>query len=74
VYPLLDTVRNIKKEQWLQMWNRLKAIAHHFEYQYPPKKDDAVDMIFKQVQRKLPPIKLAVHRSQRLKIADWWQH
>lgn len=71
---VLDTVRNIKKEQWLQMWNRLKAIAHHFEYQYPPKKDDAVDMIFKQVQRKLPPIKLAVHRSQRLKIADWWQH
>lgn len=71
---VLNTVRNIKKERWLQMWNKLKAITHHFEYQHPPKKDDAVDMIFKQVQRKLPPVKLAVHRSQRLKITDWWQH
>ncbi|KAK4486072.1 hypothetical protein RD792_008738 [Penstemon davidsonii] len=41
-------------------------------YMYPPKKDDAVNMIWRQVRQKVPEIKLAVHRSRRLKIPDWW--
>jgi hypothetical protein len=55
------------------MWNRLKEVSHHFQYQHPPKKDDTVNMIWKQVQHKVPAVKLAMHRNQRLKIADWWQ-
>lgn len=53
------------------MWTKLKAVSHHFEFQHPAKKDDAVNMIFKQVQRKLPSMKLAAHRSERLQIEDW---
>lgn len=70
---MLETLRSFKRERWIEMWKKLKAVSHHFEYQHPPKKDDAVNMIWKQVQRKLPASKLATHRSQRLKIADWWR-
>lgn len=68
---LLGTLRSINEERWLQMWEKLKAIAHHFEYQYPAKQDDAVNMIFKQVHRKVSTLKLSVHRSERLRVADW---
>ncbi|KAG0576024.1 hypothetical protein M758_5G048200 [Ceratodon purpureus] len=68
---LLGTLRGMKRERWLQMWEKLKAISHHFEYQHPSKKDDAVNMIFKQVQRKVPALKLGIHRSKRLRIEDW---
>jgi hypothetical protein len=68
---LLGTLRSIEKERWLQMWKILKAISHHFEYQNPSKQDDAVNMIFKQVQRKVPALNLAIHRSERLRVADW---
>lgn len=68
---LLRTLRSITRERWLRMWNALKTVSHHFEYQHPPKKDDAVNMIFKQVQHKVPALKLAIHRSPRLRIPDW---
>lgn len=70
---LLGTLRSITRERWLQMWNKLKAISHHFEYQNPSKEDDAVNLIFKQVQRKLPGVSLDIHRSKRLRIPDWWR-
>ena len=70
---LLGTLRSMERERWTQMWNRLKAISHHFEYQHPSKKDDAVNMIFKQVQRKVPAVKLAMHRSKRLVVPDWYE-
>lgn len=68
---LLRTLRSITRERWLRMWNALKTVSHHFEYQHPPKKGDAVNMIFKQVQHKVPALKLAIHRSQRIRIPDW---
>jgi hypothetical protein len=70
---LVNYLRNIEEGHWLRMWNRLKEVSHHFQYQHPPKRDDAVNMIWKQVQHKLPAVKLAMHRNQRLKIADWWR-
>lgn len=70
---LLTQLRSVEQEQWLKMFHRLKEISLHFEFQHPTKKDDAVNMIWKQLQRKVPGIKLAVHRKQRLKIADWWR-
>ncbi|KAL2631386.1 hypothetical protein R1flu_016072 [Riccia fluitans] len=69
---LLSQLSNISQVQWLKMWRRLKQVSHHFEYQFPSKRDDAVNMIWKQLQRKVPTIKLKIHRKQRLKIADWW--
>lgn len=70
---IVDHLRKLPKERWLQMWKQLKAISHHFEFQYPPKKEDAVDMLWRQVRYKVPGEKLAVHRSRRLKIPDWWR-
>ncbi|KAL5993573.1 hypothetical protein ACLOJK_014498 [Asimina triloba] len=56
----------------VEMWKQLKNISHHYEFQYPPKRDDAVNMLWKQVRHKLPAAKLSVHRNRRLKIPDWW--
>lgn len=69
---MLNFLESFPKERWLVMWRKLKLVAHHYEYQYPIKKDDAVSMIWKQAQRKLPSVRLAIHRSKRLKIPDWW--
>ncbi|EEF49785.1 probable arabinosyltransferase ARAD1 isoform X1 [Ricinus communis] len=70
---MVDQLRQLPKERWLEMWRKLKSISHHFEFQYPPEKEDAVDMLWREVKHKLPGAQLAVHRSRRLKIQDWWQ-
>lgn len=70
---MLDQLRNVSKARWLEMWVYLKNITHHFEYQYPPKKGDAVNMIWRQVKHKVPATKLDVHRNRRLKVPDWWR-
>ncbi|XP_010926706.1 probable arabinosyltransferase ARAD1 [Elaeis guineensis] len=69
---MVNQLRQFPKETWTQMWRRLKSIAHHYEFQHPTKRDDAVNMIWRQVRHKLPAVNLAVHRSRRLKISDWW--
>ncbi|XP_042500752.1 probable arabinosyltransferase ARAD1 [Macadamia integrifolia] len=69
---MVQQLRQIPKERWMKMWERLKNISYHYEFQYPPKKEDAVNMLWRQVSRKLPGLKLAQHRSRRLKIPDWW--
>ncbi|KAL2253749.1 probable arabinosyltransferase ARAD1 [Sesamum indicum] len=70
---LVSLLRGFPKEKWVKMWERIKSISHHFEFQYPPKNEDAVNMIWRQVRQKVPAVKLAVHRSRRLKIPDWWR-
>ncbi|KAK9276581.1 hypothetical protein L1049_006116 [Liquidambar formosana] len=69
---MVEQLRNIPKERWVKMWRRLKSVSHHYEFQNPPKKEDAVNMLWRQVKHKLPGAKLAVHRDRRLKIPDWW--
>lgn len=69
---MLSFLERFPKKRWLKMWQKLKLVSHHFEYQYPVKKDDAVSMIWKQARRKLPSVHLAIHRAKRLKIRDWW--
>ncbi|KAG9446159.1 hypothetical protein H6P81_012287 [Aristolochia fimbriata] len=70
---MVNKLREIPKERWLDMWRKLKNISHHYEFQYPPKKEDAVNMLWRQVRHKLPAVKLAAHRRRRLKIPDWWK-
>lgn len=70
---LVNQLRQFPKDRWVKMWKRLKNISRHYEFQYPPKKEDAVNMLWRQVKRKLPGVKLAVHRSRRLKVPDWWR-
>uniref|UniRef100_A0A0V0IA40 Putative glycosyltransferase-like n=1 Tax=Solanum chacoense TaxID=4108 RepID=A0A0V0IA40_SOLCH len=70
---MLDQLRSVSKARWVEMWGYLKKISHHFEYQYPPKKGDAVNMIWREVKHKLPATQLDVHRNRRLKVPDWWR-
>jgi hypothetical protein len=62
---LMGLIRGVSKEKWTSMWKRLKEVDKHYEYQYPSKKDDAVQMIWQALARKVPVIGLKVHRSSR---------
>ncbi|KAI9080902.1 hypothetical protein K1719_037211 [Acacia pycnantha] len=70
---MVDQLRKFPKEKWVEMWRKLKNISHHYEFQYPPKREDAVNMLWRQIKHKLPEVQLSTHRSRRLKIPDWWQ-
>lgn len=70
---MIDQLHKFPKEKWTEMWRQLKNISHHYEFQYPPKREDAVDMLWRQVKHKLPGVRLSVHRSRRLKIPGWWR-
>ncbi|KAK7246988.1 hypothetical protein RIF29_41862 [Crotalaria pallida] len=69
---MINQLRNFPKERWTEMWRQLKNVSHHYEFQYPPKREDSVNMLWRQIKHKLPEIRLSVHRSRRLKIPDWW--
>ncbi|KAL6009730.1 hypothetical protein ACLOJK_000159 [Asimina triloba] len=67
---LIAMIRSIGEAEWTQMWDRIKQIQHHFEFQYPSKKDDAVDMIWQAVARKVSAVRLKVHRARRFALSD----
>ncbi|CAL9755493.1 unnamed protein product [Musa acuminata subsp. burmannicoides] len=62
---LIKLIRGVSREDWTRMWQRLKEVEGFFEFQYPSKKNDAVQMIWQAVARKVPAIRLKVHRSRR---------
>ncbi|OEL22411.1 putative arabinosyltransferase ARAD1 [Dichanthelium oligosanthes] len=62
---LMNLIRGIRREEWTLMWNRLKEVEKHFEYQYPSQTDDAVQMIWKTIARKVPSIRLKINRLRR---------
>uniref|UniRef100_M1B3T9 Exostosin family n=1 Tax=Solanum tuberosum TaxID=4113 RepID=M1B3T9_SOLTU len=62
---LLNFLRGIKEDQWIKMWKRLREFTKHFEYQYPSQPNDAVDMIWQAIARKLSYIQLKAHRHNR---------
>ncbi|XP_074316398.1 putative arabinosyltransferase ARAD1 [Silene latifolia] len=61
---LLNLLRGIQKDEWTKMWERLKEVAHHFEYQYPSKPGDAVDMIWQALARKQSAVNM--NRTERV--------
>lgn len=67
---LLNLLRGIKREKWTEMWEKLKEIAPHFEYQYPSRPGDATDMIWKAVSRKVSPLHYKAHRKNRYKMSQ----
>ncbi|KAL6640507.1 hypothetical protein ACP70R_021630 [Stipagrostis hirtigluma subsp. patula] len=67
---LMRLISGISKQQWTRMWKRLKEVDKHFEYQYPSQKDDAVQMIWQTLARRVPTIRLKVHRSSRFSRSD----
>lgn len=62
---LLNLLHSIKREEWTKMWERLKEITHHFEYQYPSQPGDAVNMIWQEVARKISSKQFNSHRKNR---------
>ncbi|KAF8706416.1 hypothetical protein HU200_030684 [Digitaria exilis] len=67
---VMKLISGVSKEQWTSMWNRLKEVDKHFEYQYPSQKADAVQMIWQALARRVPAIHLKVHRSSRFSRSD----
>ncbi|KAM3293223.1 hypothetical protein ACQJBY_036663 [Aegilops geniculata] len=62
---LMRLIKGINKHRWARMWKRLKEVDKHFEYQFPSHKDDAVQMIWQALARKVPSIRLKAHRFRR---------
>lgn len=62
---LMKLIRGVTKHRWTRMWKRLKEVDKHFEYQFPSRKDDAVQMIWQALARKVPSIRLKAHRFRR---------
>ncbi|GAB2295855.1 hypothetical protein Dimus_030006 [Dionaea muscipula] len=70
---LINLIRGIGRDDWTRMWNRLKQVEKYFEFQYPSKEDDAVQMIWSAVARKVPTIKFKLHRSGRFTDGTSWK-
>lgn len=62
---LMNLIRSIKKDEWTRMWQKLKEVENFYEFQYPSKEGDAVQMIWQAVARKVPAIRLKLHKSSR---------
>lgn len=62
---LINFIRSIGKDEWTRMWNKLKEVQSFFEFQFPSKEGDAVQMIWQAVSRKTPFMKLKTNRSRR---------
>ncbi|GFP82060.1 probable arabinosyltransferase arad1 [Phtheirospermum japonicum] len=62
---LINFIRNISKDEWTRMWRRLKEVERFFEYRYPSEENDAVQMIWQAILRKVPGIKRKIHRADR---------
>ncbi|CAL5006034.1 unnamed protein product [Urochloa decumbens] len=62
---LLRLLRGISRDEWTVMWGRLKEVARHFEYQYPSRRGDAVQMVWGAVARKMHSVKLQLHKRGR---------
>ncbi|KAL5179216.1 putative arabinosyltransferase ARAD1 [Glycine soja] len=62
---LINFIRGIAKEEWTRMWNKLKEVEHFFEFHFPSKENDAVQMIWQAVARKVPAMRLKLNRFER---------
>lgn len=62
---VVNLVRNITKDEWTRKWQRLKEIEKFYEYQYPSKEGDAVQMIWQAIARKVPSVRLKINRARR---------
>ncbi|XP_062113739.1 probable arabinosyltransferase ARAD1 isoform X2 [Humulus lupulus] len=62
---LINLVQSIGKEEWTRMWNKLKEVESFYEFQFPSQEGDAVQMIWQAVARKVPAIKMKIHKSRR---------
>lgn len=62
---VINLLRSIGNEEWTRMWKRLQEVDHHFKYEHPTKPNDAVNMVWKAIARKVPSVKLLLHKQKR---------
>lgn len=62
---LMKLLRGINRDEWTKMWKRLQQVAHHFEYQYPSREEDAVQMIWQSVAHKLSTARWKINKEKR---------
>ncbi|PON66272.1 Exostosin-like [Parasponia andersonii] len=62
---LINLVKSFGKEEWTRMWKKLQEVERFYEFQYPSKEGDAVQMIWQAVARKVPAIRMKIHKSRR---------
>lgn len=62
---LVNLLRGITEDQWKKKWERLKEVVGCFEYRFPSRPGDSVDMIWSAVLHKLSSLQLNVHRKNR---------
>ncbi|BBN68962.1 exostosin family protein [Prunus dulcis] len=62
---VLDYSESIGMDEWTQMWRRLQEVQKFYEFQYPSKEGDAVQMIWQAVARKVPAIRMKLNKSRR---------
>lgn len=62
---LLNLLQSITQERWTKMWERLKEITLHFEYQYPSQPGDAVNKVWEEVAHKVSSVRFELHRKNR---------
>ncbi|XP_077248927.1 putative arabinosyltransferase ARAD1 isoform X1 [Tasmannia lanceolata] len=67
---LIKLIQSIGRDEWSRMWERLKEVERYFEFQYPSQKDDAVQMIWQVVARKVSAVRLKVHKFRRFARSD----
>ncbi|KAE9599683.1 hypothetical protein Lal_00045658 [Lupinus albus] len=68
---LINFISSIGKNEWTRMWNKLKEVEKFFEFQFPSKEGDAVQMIWQAVARKIPMIRLKTNRYRRFFRSLW---
>ncbi|XP_057948143.1 probable arabinosyltransferase ARAD1 [Malania oleifera] len=62
---IVNLIRSIGRDEWTRMWERLKEVEIFFEYRYPSKEGDAVQMIWQAVARKIAAVRQKLHKSGR---------
>ncbi|XP_051138563.1 probable arabinosyltransferase ARAD1 [Andrographis paniculata] len=62
---LITMIRNIGREEWTKMWRRLKEVEQFFEFRYPSRPNDAVQMIWQAIARRVPAVTRKVNRASR---------
>ncbi|CAI9108693.1 OLC1v1008360C1 [Oldenlandia corymbosa var. corymbosa] len=67
---VINLARNIGKDQWTRMWTRLKEVENFFEYRFPSRENDAVQMIWQAIARKVPAMKMKLNKARRYSRTD----
>ncbi|CAM8986389.1 hypothetical protein QQ045_023211 [Rhodiola kirilowii] len=64
---IVNLLRKMERDEWSQMWKKLKRVQKHFEYEYPSRRGDAVEMIWREVWHKVSSRRMEINKKNRYK-------